>query len=107
MNNYEWLPIFEKFAEKLSSWLLAFCINLQQQSLIDDGRIRQFKLGVSENDYAVMLSDDYRGYVVSWMANCTALCKRLTQNVLPSCKDVSISKDKLTKDLRLSQEDIS
>ena len=87
--------------------MLAFCINLQQQSLIDDGRIRQFKLGVSENDYAVMLSDDYRGYVVSWMADCTALCKRLTQNVLPSCKDVSISRDKLTKDLRLSQEDIS
>jgi hypothetical protein len=75
--------------------------------LIDGGRIRQFKLGVSENDYAVMLSDDYRGYVVSWMSDSTALCKRLTQKVLPSCKDVSVSRDKLTKDLKLSLEDVS
>lgn len=75
--------------------------------MIDDGRIRQFKLGVSENDYAVMLSDDYRGYIVSWMADSSALCKRLTRNVLTSCKDVSVSKDKLSKDLKLSQEDIS
>ena len=79
----------------------------KQQSLIDGGRIRQFKLGVSENDYAVMISDDYRGYVVSWMGDCSALCKRLTRSVLPSCTDVSVSKEKLTKELRLSQEDIS
>ena len=73
--------------------------------LIDDGRVRQFKLGI-ENDYALILSKDYVSYVHSWLGD-SALSRLVTHKVLPLYKDVSVSKEQLTWEIKLTHEDIA
>ena len=74
--------------------------------LIDNGTVRLFKLGVFENDYALVLSKDYKSYVCSWLGDNT-LCRRVIEKVLPLYKDVSISKEQLSLESKLTQDDIS
>ena len=68
--------------------------------------MRLFKLGVFENDYALVLSKDYKSYVCSWLGD-TTLCRRVVDKVLPLYKDVSISKEQLTLESKLTPVDIS
>ena len=79
---------------------------LPQMTLKDNGRVRLFKLGVASDEYAVVFTKEYIDHAKKHLGS-TALCKKFVDVVLPACRDVSVTRNQLTDELRLSEEDIS
>ena len=75
-------------------------------TLKDNGRVRLFKLGVASDEYAVVFTKEYIDHAKKHLGS-TALCKKFVDMVLPACRDVSVTRNQLTDELRLSEEDIS
>ena len=83
-----------------------FSLPLPQMTLKDNGRVRLFKLGVASDEYAVVFTNEYIDHAKKHLGS-TTLCKKFVDVVLPACQDVSITRNQLTDELRLSEEDIS
>lgn len=73
-------------------------------TLRDSGRIRLFKLGVSNDEFAVLFTEDYVQHIKSYLGD-TPLYRRFVGVVLHACKDVSITKKQLAEELRVGEED--
>lgn len=71
-------------------------------SLRDSGQVRMLKLGVSEQDYVLMEEESYCGYLKEYLKEDKLLCRKLTESVLPSCRDVSASQQQLKENTALS-----
>ena len=65
-----------------------------------------FKLGVSEQDYALMEEESYRGYLEEYLKEDSLLCHKLTKSVLPSCSDVSASQQQLKENAALTESQL-
>ena len=75
--------------------------------MCEAGRVRPFKLGVSEDEYALVLSEDYLKYVKTHLGD-TPLCRKFLNSLLPACQSVSVTRQQLMGEgVRFSEEDIS
>ena len=74
-------------------------------ALRDCGKLRLFKLGVSNDEYAVVFTDKYTSHVKALLGD-TPLCRKFVGSILPMCKDVSITRKQLTEELRVAEEDV-
>ncbi len=75
-------------------------------SMRDSGSVRMFKLGVSEQDYALLEEESYCGYLKEYLKEDPLLCRKLTTAVLPACKDVSVSHQQLKDKMVLSESQL-
>lgn len=75
--------------------------------MCEAGRVRLFKLGVSEDDYALVLSEDYSRYVKTHLGN-TPLSRKFVNSLLPMCPRVSVTRQQLMGEgIRFSEDDVS
>lgn len=75
--------------------------------MCEAGRVRLFKLGVSEDDYALVLSEDYSKYVKTHLGS-SPLCRKFVNSLLPACLSVSVTRQQLMGEgIRFSEEDVS
>ena len=68
--------------------------------------MRLFKLGVAEDQYSLVWTADYRNHVQTVLGS-TQLCKRFLEVVLPVNQEVSISRQQLKEEMKLSEEEIT
>lgn len=77
-----------------------------QLSLRDSGRVRLFKLGVSEDQYCLVWTEDYRNHLRTVLGR-TQLCDKFMRVVLPGNQEVSITRGQLREEMKLSEEEIT
>ena len=75
--------------------------------LKDKGTIRLFKLGNVADEFAICFTSDYVNCIKRAVKSDNSVIRTFISTVLPSCKDVSVSKTALSLDARLSETDIS
>ena len=78
-----------------------------QLALRDCGKIRLFKLGVSEDQYCLVWTEDYRSHVETVMGKKNRLCEKFLKVVLPGNQEVSITRAQLKEEMKLNEEDIT
>lgn len=76
-----------------------------QADLQDHGELRVLKLGVADEDVCLLDSHNYTHHLQASLGE-SALGSKVTELLLPSCRDVSVSKDRLME-LKFSSDDIS
>ena len=72
-------------------------------ALRDKGRIRMLKLGLSEHDYALVEEERYSSYLQAFLQEDPALCRKVTESVLPRCREVSVSHQQLVGGMAVSE----
>ena len=68
--------------------------------------MRVFKLGVGEDEYSLVWTEDYQNHVKTVLGN-TQICKKFIEVVLPGNQEVSISRQQLKEEMKLSEEEIT
>jgi serine/threonine-protein kinase 19 len=68
--------------------------------LRDSGKVRLFKLGVAEDEYALVWTGDYQNHVRTVLGT-TQLCDKFLKVVLPGNQEVSISRQQLKEEMKL------
>lgn len=71
--------------------------------LRDKGHIRMLKLGLSEHDYALVEEEQYRSYLQAFLQEDAALCRKVTEAVLPRCREVSLTHQQLVEGMTVSE----
>ena len=77
-----------------------------QLALRDSGKVRLFKLGVSEDQYCLVWTEDYRSHLRTVLGR-SQLCNKFLRVVLPGNQEVSITRVQLREEMRLSEEEIT
>ena len=77
-----------------------------QLVLRDSGKVRLFKLGVSEDQYCLVWTEDYRSHLRTVLGR-SQLCDKFLRVVLPGNQEVSITRVQLREEMRLSEEEIT
>lgn len=72
----------------------------------DKGDIRVIKLGVSEDDYGIVLSEDYGTYIASVLGE-NVLGRKVMKSLIQRYHDVSLNKEQLMTELKFTNEEIS
>lgn len=75
-------------------------------SLCDSGRVRLLKLGEASDDYAVVFTGDYLAHVRTHLGD-TPLCRKFTSTIVPGCREVSVTRRRMSVDLRVTDEEIA
>ena len=65
-----------------------------------------FKLGVAEDEYALVWTEDYRNHIRTVLGK-TQLCDKFLKVVLPGNQEVSISRQQLKDDMKLTEDEIT
>lgn len=68
--------------------------------------MRLFKLGVGEDEYSLVWTEDYQNHVKTVLGS-TQICKKFIEVVLPGNQEVSISRQQLKEEMKLSEEEIT
>ena len=68
--------------------------------------MRPFKLGVAEDEYALVWNEDYQNHVRTVLGT-TQLCDKFFKVVLTGNQEVSISRQQLKEKMKLSEEEIT
>ena len=68
--------------------------------------MRLFKLGVAEDEYALVWTGDYQNHVRTVLGT-TQLCDKFLKVVLLGNQEVSISRQQLKEEMKLSEEEIT
>ena len=84
----------------------SFSLCCPQLVLRDTGKVRLFKLGVAEDEYALVWSENYQSHVRTVLGP-TQLCDKFLKVVLPGNQEVSISRQQLKEEMKLSEEEIT
>ena len=111
------LPLFSSLSLSLSLPLLpppsnfaifnlSPCYIYTQLALRDKGKVRLFKLGVAEDEYSLVWNEDYENHVKTVLGS-TQICKKFLEVVLPGNQEVSISRQQLKEEMKLSEEEIT
>ena len=69
--------------------------------------MRIFKLGVADDEYALVWTEDYKHHVGTVLGSSSQLYKKFVEVVLPGNQEVSISKAQLSREMKLSEEEIT
>lgn len=88
-------------------------VDRQVQSALDDGKIKLFTSGLGDEQYCMMLTEDYLVYLKHFhrlqfgdneMSNAL---KKFVNDIVPACCDISVDKDLLMKKYHIKDEEIT
>ena len=65
-----------------------------------------FKLGISEQDYALVREENYCEYLKQYIKEDSLLCRKLTETILPACREVSATYQQLNAKLTLTDNQL-